>query len=392
MYKKEKIIIAGAGGIGKAAGLILAEKQEFDASIYIGDINFEAAKQVCEWITAGTSSLIQVEPFFIDPKQTTEEMKFVFDSSDIILDCLPGSEAPRMARFAREFGLHYVNLTEYVKESEEVVQIATGAETGFILQAGLAPGYINILAKYLAEQFTKKYKTDFFEEISMKVGALTNITKSPHYYGFTWSPIGVATEYVKDAIVVKNGIKQIIPSLSDTQSIIIDGIRYEDDFTSGGAADMPEFFANKVNSLHYKTIRYPGHYDWVRTQIQELGSDENLAIPLLAKMKENIPHVEDDLIVIYASVMAKDEKNELHLLEKSMKIHPKQVGSYKLKAIKTATAAPLLECARLLLSGTYKGPILQSMIDTKEFLNGPFVQYIYGSMSKSEKVLADLHL
>ena len=50
MYKKEKIIIAGAGGIGKAAGLILAEKQEFDASIYIGDINFEAAKQVCEWI------------------------------------------------------------------------------------------------------------------------------------------------------------------------------------------------------------------------------------------------------------------------------------------------------------------------------------------------------
>ena len=30
-----------------------------------------------------------------------------------------------------------------------------------------------------------------------------------------------------------------------------------------------------------------------------------------------------------------------------MKIHPKQVGSYKLKAIQTATAAPLLECASL---------------------------------------------
>lgn len=48
-----------------------------------------------------------------------------------------------------------------MKESEEVVQIATGAETGFILQAGLAPGYINILAKYLAEQFTKSIKQIF---------------------------------------------------------------------------------------------------------------------------------------------------------------------------------------------------------------------------------------
>ena len=32
----------------------------------------------------------------------------------------------------------------------------------------------------------------------MKVGALSTHAHAPHFYGFTWSAIGVATEYVKD--------------------------------------------------------------------------------------------------------------------------------------------------------------------------------------------------
>jgi len=384
MYKKEKVIILGAGGIGKAVGLILAERQVIDAEIFIGDINLKAAKDVVQWITAGTSRLTQVNAFYVDPNQLTEEMKFIFESGDIVLDCLPGSEAPRIAKYAREFGLHYVNLTEYVKESEEVMKIAEGAETGFIIQSGLAPGYINILAKYLTEKFSKKYGISEFEEISMKVGALTSITKSPHFYGFTWSPIGVATEYVKDAIIVKDGKKQNVPSLSDTQTIIIDGVTYEDDYTSGGAADMPEYFNTKVKKLDYRTIRYPGHYNWVRKQIEEIGITEDLDKALLAKFKSIIPHVEDDIIVLYSSVTGRDDSDNLYIIEKSMKIFPKVVGSYKIKAIQTATAAPMLECARMLLTGRYKGPILQSMIDTKEFLNGPFVSYIYENLVNSD--------
>lgn len=389
MYRKSKIIIIGAGGIGRAAGLILAEKQEIDAEIYLGDINLDQAQEAAEWIKQGTSSLTHAEGFYIDPKATTEEMKYIFDNGDIILDCSPGAEAPRLARYAREYGLHYVNLTEYVKESEEVLEIAKGADTGFIIQAGLAPGYINILAKYLSEQFTKKFGVDKYEEVSMRVGALTNITRSPHYYGFTWSPIGVATEYVKDAIVVRDGIKMTIPSLSDTQTLIIDGIAYEDDYTSGGAADMPEFFDGRVKKLDYRTIRYPGHYDWVRQQIKDIGHVENVDKALLKRFMSQIPHVEDDLIILYASVTGHDHKGNLQIVERSMRLYPKLVGSYKLKAIQMATATPLLECARLLLTGAYKGPILQSMIDTREFLNGPYVQYVYGSVINRDVRLAE---
>jgi hypothetical protein len=40
-------------------------------------------------------------------------------AGDIILDCLPGSQAPRIAEFAKDYELHYANLTEYVAETEK---------------------------------------------------------------------------------------------------------------------------------------------------------------------------------------------------------------------------------------------------------------------------------
>jgi len=35
--------------------------------------------------------------------------------------------------------MHYANLTEYVAETDEITAFAKNAETGFVLQTGLAP-------------------------------------------------------------------------------------------------------------------------------------------------------------------------------------------------------------------------------------------------------------
>ncbi|MBK8955174.1 MAG: saccharopine dehydrogenase NADP-binding domain-containing protein [Saprospiraceae bacterium] len=385
-YVKHKVIIAGAGGIGKAAGLILAEQPDFDCEIFLGDLYPEVAEEAADWIRKGASSLIQIENFQIDPSTTSDHMDYVLKSGDILLDCLPGSEAPRMASLARKYDLHYVNLTEYVSETDQILEIAKDATTGFILQSGLAPGYVDVLANHLYKEFIQEYGDQDVESISMKVGALPKMTTGPHYYGFTWSPIGVATEYVKDAIIIRNGIKTTCPSLSDTSSLIIDGIRFEDDYTSGGAADLPDHFLGKVKSLDYKTIRYPGHFSWVRSQLTQTNDDGTKENQLLKMMTDQIPFSEDDLIVLYVSVKGKDRSGTLRIKERSLKIEPSYVGSHKLKAIQTATAAPMLEAARMLLTGNYKGPILQSQIDTISFLHGSFIQNIYHPKNYRELV------
>jgi len=375
---KSNIIIAGSGGIGRAAGLILAEKEAFDCNIYFGDRYLEASHASVDFVHEGVGQKDICYPFLLPEDGITEDIVEILQKGDIILDCLPGSQAPRLAQMAKDYNLHYANLTEYVNETNQVTEIAKDANTGFILQTGLAPGFINVLAMKLLNSFCDDFQVDKVKKIKMKVGALSKNAIAPYFYAFTWSPIGVSTEYVKDAIVVRDYKKTLVPSLSETKGIIIDGDHYEENFTSGGAADLPDALAGRVKELDYKTLRYPGHYKWVKSILEEVpdGTDK---IPYLEEtMLRRIPTVEDDVVVIYANVIGKDHKGILRSKEKSYKIYPTLVGSKKLRAIQTTTAAPLCESARMLLSGNYKGAVFQSQINPDEFINGPFVKSIYG--------------
>ena len=383
MKKHFNIIIAGAGGIAEAVGLILMEWSEVTPSLFIGDRTHSKAKKVANWIQEGTTKPSFIKDFHLDETGLTDEMTAIFRQGDIILDCLPGSQAPRIAQFAKDFNLHYANLTEYVSETEEIVALAKNTKTGFLLQTGLAPGYIDLLANGLFQQFCSDFKVAKADKLEFKVGALTKHAVAPHYYGFTWSPVGVATEYLEDTIVLRNFIKTTLPSLSERKTIIIDGITYEEDLTSGGAADLADALSGKVCSLDYKTLRHPGHYDWVQQQLLNLVNLDNSIIDLQQKMEAIIPHVEDDQIILYAAVEGKDADGILRRREIAKRILPQKIGKHQLRAIQTTTAAPLAQAAKLLLENPHNGIILQSHIDSIAFLNGNYIVRVYGKMKTS---------
>lgn len=380
MKKHFNIIIAGAGGIAEAVAMIVIEWSEVTPSLFIGDRTHSKAKKVVNWIKAGTTKSCSVTDFDLAEEGLTDEMAAILRKGDIILDCLPGSQAPRIAQFAKDFNLHYANLTEYVAETETIMDLAQNAKTGFILQTGLAPGYIDILANGLFQQFCIDYKVDTVDKLELKVGALTKHAVAPHYYGFTWSPVGVATEYIKDTIALRNFTKKSLPSLSERASIIIDGIAYEEDLTSGGAADLPEALLGKVHSLDYKTLRHPGHYAWIQEQLSNLENSEDPITKLQQKMEAAIPHIEDDQIILYAAVEGKDAEGILRRREIAKCILPQKVGKHKLRAIQTTTAAPLAQAAQLLLENAINGVILQSQIEPAKFLNGNYMVRVYGKM------------
>lgn len=380
MKKHFNIVIAGAGGIAEAAGLILMEWSEVTPTLFIGNRTLSKAQKVAKWIEEGTTKQSSVQSFHLPENGLTEEMKEIFHQSDLLLDCLPGSQAPRMARFAKDFDMHYANLTEYVDETNKIMDLAKDAKTGFILQTGLAPGYIDLLANKLFQQFCKDFKVEKADKLEFKVGALTNHAVAPHYYGFTWSPVGVATEYLKDAIVLRDFKKTNLPALSERATIIIEGISYEEDLTSGGAADLPDALAGKVRSLDYKTLRHPGHYAWVQEQLNYIGNTSEKIKNLQQKMEAVIPHIEDDQIVLYAAVEGKDAKGILRRQEIAKRIRPQKVGKHQLRAIQITTAAPLVQAAQLLLENKFSGVILQSQIDPVKFLNGNFIVPVYGKV------------
>jgi len=380
MNSHYNIIIAGAGGIAEAVGLLLVERSTVTPTIFIGNRTLSKAQHVARWIAGGTTKQCTIKAFHLPEDGLSAEMRLILQDGDVLLDCLPGSLAPKMAGLAMDFQLHYVNLTEYVAETNEIMTLAKDATTGFVLQSGLAPGYINILAHGLFKQFCDDYEVNIVDRLQFKVGALTNHAIAPHYYGFTWSPIGVATEYLKDAIVLRDFKKTSLPALSERAIIIIDGIAYEEDLTSGGAANLAEAFAGKVCSLDYKTLRHPGHYKWVEEQLGGLGKSNKAIKILQKKMEASIPHNEEDQIILYVAVEGKDKVGILRRREIAKRILPQIVGRHQLRAIQITTAVPMLQSAQMLLESSYNGAILQSHIDPKKFLNGNFIVPVYGEM------------
>ena len=374
-----KIFIAGSGGIGKAVAILLREWSEVETEIFLGDVSEEALSRSKNYVLQNSDKTSKVNTVLMPFDGINDAMKAAFEEAEVLLDCSPGSQAPKMAQFAVDFKMHYANLTEYVAETDAIIDIAKDAETGFVLQTGLAPGFINVLAVSLYNQFVERYENETVQRIGMKVGALSAHAHAPHFYGFTWSPIGVATEYIKTARVTRNGETVNLASLSERERIVINGYFYEADLTSGGAADLPDYFQGKVKDLDYKTLRHVGHYDWVESLIKKYPLDGNLPKNLENEMLEKVPSVDEDFVLIHASVDGFDKNGRRRMVEKAFHIKPLEINGHYLRAIQTTTAAPLCEAAMMLLSGKYKGIILQSDINPQEFMDGNFVKRVYKS-------------
>jgi saccharopine dehydrogenase-like NADP-dependent oxidoreductase len=71
-----------------------------------------------------------------------------------------------VAKVARQESVHYFDLTEDVSVSNEVRKLAEGANTAFVPQCGLAPGFISIAANEIIQHF------DELKSVKMRVGAL----------------------------------------------------------------------------------------------------------------------------------------------------------------------------------------------------------------------------
>ena len=59
---EQTVVIAGAGGIGKAVGLLLANYPALRATIYIGDQSYQHAVDAAQWIEDGRNHLVLRDP------------------------------------------------------------------------------------------------------------------------------------------------------------------------------------------------------------------------------------------------------------------------------------------------------------------------------------------
>ena len=136
---------------------------------------------------------------------------------------------------------------------------------------------------------------------------------------------------------ISAGAKTLASSLDGIEHINIEGQEFEAFSTSGGLGTMCETLAGKVDTLNYKTIRYPGHCSLMRFFLYELcmKDQRELTEKILTEAK---PPVREDVVYVYA-VVEGWKGEELAREEFYNAYHPKLIQGKEWRAISWTTAA-----------------------------------------------------
>ncbi len=270
-------------------------------------------------------------------------LKTVIQGQDAVVSCLPYYLNLAVAKAAYAAGAHYFDLTEDVPTTQAIREMAKTSKGVMAPQCGLAPGFIGIIGSHLAKRFTK------IRDIELRVGALPRYPNGLLGYSFTWSPAGVINEYLNDSEVIHNGARKMVPSLDGIETINIEGQEFEAFSTSGGLGTMCETYEGKVDTLNYKTIRYPGHARLMRFFLYELimKEDRTLAEKILTEAK---PPVQQDVVYVYA-VVEGWKGEELSREEFYHAYFPITIQKKHWRAISWTTAASVAAVVEMVATG-----------------------------------------
>jgi len=163
--------------------------------------------------------------------------------------------------------------------------------------------------------------------------------------------------------------------LEGLEEIEIDGTLYEAFNTSGGLGSLAETYDERVQTMNYKTIRYPGHCEQMRLLMN--GLKLNYDRGTLKRILENaIPQTLQDVVIVYAAVTGLQD-GELREENYVNKVYPEVVAGRLWSAIQITTAAGICSVLDIILhdSQEQKGFIAQEEFSLKNILENRFGQY-----------------
>ncbi|HEX3810695.1 MAG TPA: saccharopine dehydrogenase C-terminal domain-containing protein [Rhizomicrobium sp.] len=352
----KNVMLAGGGKIGVAITELLSSTGDYKVTVVDRDVaNLERLPR----------KNVEVRKVDIASPGFAKEL----EGQDIVLSAMPYNLTYLVAEAAKKANAHYLDLTEDVESTRVVKKLAKGADTAFIPQCGLAPGFISIVAYDLAKKFDK------LKDVQMRVGALPVYPHNALKYNLTWSTDGLINEYCNPCEAVRDGRKTEVPALEELELFSLDGIEYEAFNTSGGLGTLTETLDGKVENLNYKTARYPGHRDMVKLLVRDLGLANNRDV-FKTMLETSIPATKQDVVLVFVTVSGWID-GKLTQESYAKKIYAQQVGEMFMTAIQITTAAGICAVADLLATGKLpqKGFVKQEDVKLSDFLGNRFGKY-----------------
>jgi lysine 6-dehydrogenase len=231
---------------------------------------------------------------------------------------------------------------------------AKQADVTIIANCGLAPGLANILAMHAFRQF------ETIDSIQIRVGGLPQHPHPPLNYQLVFSAEGLIEEYTLKATVLRDGKIRKLESLTEVESLSFPTPfeNLEAFHTGGGASRLPQLLEGKVRSLEYKTIRYPGHCEKVKTLLdlgfadhEPLSVGESLITSrelFLELLKKRLTFDEPDVVLLLVSARGTKEGKERRLSYRLVDLFDHDTS---MSAMMRATSFPTSIIAQMMFDG-----------------------------------------
>jgi saccharopine dehydrogenase-like NADP-dependent oxidoreductase len=357
---KHRVLLLGAGKIGRMIARLLADSGDY--AVTVAD-NSAAALARVETRLGTPTRPVDVE----SPAQLAAALA----DCDSVISALSFYHNPRVAEAALAAGVSYFDLTEDVETTRRVRAIGEQARDGqiFMPQCGLAPGFISIVAKHLADRL------DVVETVRMRVGALPLFPTGALKYNLTWSTDGLINEYCNPCDAIHAGRRIEALPLEGYEQFSLDGVRYEAFNTSGGLGTLCETFDGRVRELNYKTVRYSGHCSQVQLLVNELRLSERRDL-LKDILEHAVPVTFQDVVVTFCTVTGQ-RNGQLVQITDARKVYHEPIGGENWSAIQITTAAGICAVLDLHRAGRLpeRGFVRQEQVDFAEFLANRFGGY-----------------
>jgi lysine 6-dehydrogenase len=245
---KKKIIVLGAGLVGKTIARDLAE----DFDVTAADINEDALLGI-----ANRGIATQQVDF-----TNTELLSSVIKPFDLVVGAVPGFMGFKTTQTVIESGKNMVDISFFPEDPFELDALAKKKNVTVITDCGVAPGMGNIILGF----HHQRMKVNKYECL---VGGLPIVREWPYEYKAVFSPIDVIEEYTRPARYVQNGAVVIKEALSDPELIHFSEVGTLESWNSDGLRTLIKTMPD-IPDMIEKTLRYPGCIEYLR-MLRESG-------------------------------------------------------------------------------------------------------------------------
>jgi len=340
----KNIIVLGAGMVGSTIAIDLSNKHK----ITLTDFNQEAlikAEQKCNKIT--------IQLLDVTDKNTLQETIKKFD---LVVCAVPGFLGFETLKSIIEAEMNVIDISFFSENSLELDALAKEKNITAIVDCGVAPGMDNVILGY----YNEKMKLTDFECL---VGGLPKVKKWPFCYKAPFSPIDVIEEYTRPARYIENGKMITREALTDCEFVEFDNVGTLESFNSDGLRSIM-FTMPHIKNMKEKTLRYPGHVEYVRVlkesgffNTKEIEVNGTKISPLNFTSKVlfdewKLGETEEEITVMRITV--KGENTDEKIEEITYTLHDEYCSETKTSSMARTTGYTASAAANLFLEGRFK--------------------------------------